>query len=274
MNPTPLAGKVIVVVGGTTGLGLAGAAACVDAGARVVVVGRNAEHATAAARRLGPNARSLVGDATQSDTAYRAVRTAIEAFGRLDGLYHVAGGSGRKRGDGPLDAITDDGWDHTLRLNLTSLFYSNRAAIQQFLAQRSPGAILNMGSVLGFSPSPRFFATHAYAAAKAAIEGLSRSAAAYYSPYDIRVNVVAPALVETPMSQRAVGDEAIMRYVVSKQPLDGASGHEGEIAGGRVGRPGDLDAAVVYFLSDQSRFVTGQTLAIDGGWSVTEGQVE
>ncbi len=260
MNATPLDKKIIVVVGGTTGLGLSGAAACVAAGARVVVVGRDANHAAEAERLLGDAARSLVGDSTDSDTARRAVKLALDAFGRLDGLYHVAGGSGRKQGDGPLGAISDEGWDYTLRLNLTSLFYSNRAAIEQFLAQGSPGAILNMGSVLGFSPAPKFFATHAYAAAKAAIEGLSRSAAAYYAPHDIRINVITPALVETPMSQRAVGDEAIRRYVESKQPLDG----------GRVGQPSDLNAAVVYFLSDQSRFVTGQTLAVDGGWSVTE----
>jgi NAD(P)-dependent dehydrogenase (short-subunit alcohol dehydrogenase family) len=264
MNGRPLDGKVIVVVGGTTGLGLSGTAACVAAGARVVVVGRNAEHAAAAVERLGAQARSVVGDATESDTSRRAVHLAVAEFGRLDGLYHVAGGSGRKHGDGPLDTITDDGWDYTLRLNLTSLFYSNRAAIAQFLAQQTPGAILNMGSVLGFSPAPRHFATHAYAAAKAAIEGVSRSAAAYYAPQNIRINVVTPALVETPMSERAVGNDAVMQYVRTKQPLDG----------GRVGQPSDLDAAVIYFLSDQSRFVTAQTLAIDGGWSVTEGQAE
>jgi NAD(P)-dependent dehydrogenase (short-subunit alcohol dehydrogenase family) len=269
MIAAPLDAKVIVVVGGTTGLGLSGAAACVDAGGHVVVVGRNADHAAAAVERLGDKARAVIGDATESETARRAVRLAVESFGRLDGLYHVAGGSGRKHGDGPLDAITDEGWDYTLRLNLSSLFYSNRAAIEQFLGQKTPGAILNMGSVLGFSPAPKYFATHAYAAAKAAIEGLSRSAAAYYAPHDIRINVVTPALVETPMSRRAVGDAAVMRYVASKQPLDG--GREG---GGRVGQPSDLDAAVVYFLSDQSRFVTGQTLAIDGGWSVTEGRTE
>jgi NAD(P)-dependent dehydrogenase (short-subunit alcohol dehydrogenase family) len=261
MNPAVLSEKVIVVIGGTTGLGLSGAAACVAAGARVVVVGRNANHAAEAERLLGAAARAMVGDATESDTARRAVKLAVATFGQLDGLYHVAGGSGRMQGDGPLGAISDDGWDYTLRLNLTSLFYSNRAAIEQFLAQGSPGAILNMGSVLGFSPAPKFFATHAYAAAKAAIEGLSRSASAYYAPHDIRINVITPALVETPMSQRAVGDEAIRRYIESKQPLDG----------GRVGQPSDLDAAVIYFLSDQSRFVTGQTLAVDGGWSVTEG---
>jgi NAD(P)-dependent dehydrogenase (short-subunit alcohol dehydrogenase family) len=177
-------------------------------------------------------------------------------------LYHVAGGSGRASGDGPLDQISDEGWETTLRWNLTSLFYSNRAAAEQFLRQKSGGAVLNMSSVLAWSPSPKHFATHAYAAAKAAVIGLTRASAAYYAPHGIRFNVIAPALVDTPMAQRAVGNDETMLYVATKQPLDG----------GRVGTPADLDAAVVYFLSDQSKFVTGQVLAVDGGWSVSEGQ--
>jgi NAD(P)-dependent dehydrogenase (short-subunit alcohol dehydrogenase family) len=119
-----------------------------------------------------------------------------------------------------------------------------------------------MSSVLGFSPSPRHFATHAYAAAKAAVIGLTRAAAARYARNDIRINAVAPALVETPMSRRAAGDEDVLRFIETKQPLDG----------GRIGVPEDLDGAVVYFLSDASRWVTGQVLAVDGGWCVTEGQ--
>lgn len=179
-------------------------------------------------------------------------------------MYHVAGGSGRKAGDGPLHEISDEGWQFTINLNLTSLFNSNRAAVKQFLRQGGGGSILNMGSVLGFSPSPKYFATHAYAATKAAAVGFTKSIAAYYAPQNIRVNLIAPALVETPMSRRAVNNDEIMRFVKTKQPLDG----------GRVGVGSDLDAAVVYFLSDQSKFVTGQVLSVDGGWSVTEGQYE
>ena len=134
--------------------------------------------------------------------------------------------------------------------------------MRQFLKQGSGGAVLNMGSVLGWSPSPKYFSTLAYAAAKSALIGMTRSAAAYYAGNDIRFNVVAPGLVETPMSRRAVSDEQIVQFVKSKQPLDG----------GRIGRPADLDGAVVYLLSDQALFVTGQVLAIDGGWGVTEGQ--
>ena len=243
-------------------MGLSAARACVAAGARVVVVvGRNPENATAAGAELGDAAHAMVGDATDPETAPAAIEAAVKLAGRLDGLYHVAGGSGRSRGDGPLGEITDEGWAATIELNQTSLFYSARAAVRQFQAQQTGGSVLLMTSVLCFSPSPCMFATHAYAAAKAAAIGLTRSCAAYYAREDIRFNAIAPGLVETPMAARARADEATMRYTADKQPLDG----------GRIGRPEDLDAAVVYFLSEQSRFVTGQVLAVDGGWSVSEG---
>ncbi len=256
-----LANKSLVVIGGTTGLGLSAAKAFVREGARVVVVGRNPESAAAAQAALGPNTRALAGDACDAQTAVLAIELAVRDFGALHGLYHVAGGSGRRQGDGPLHEISDAGWAYTLNENLTSMFYSNRAAAQQFLQQSGGGSVLNMGSVLGFSPSPKFFSTHAYATTKAAIIGLTKSAAAFYAPLNIRFNVLAPALVATPMSQRAQGDEAIQEFIKTKQPLDG----------GRIGVPEDLDSAAVFFMGDESKFATGQVLAVDGGWTVSEG---
>jgi NAD(P)-dependent dehydrogenase (short-subunit alcohol dehydrogenase family) len=217
----------------------------------------------AAQASLGAEAIAFAADATDSGSAGQAIRKCVERFGGFDGLYHVAGGSGRKLGDGPIHEMTEEGWEETLKLNLASVAWSNRAAIRELLAQRRPGAILNLGSVLGYSPSPHFFATHAYAAAKAGILGLSRSLASYYAPEGIRVNVIAPALVETPMARRASADPAIQEFIRTKQPLDG----------GRIGVPTDLDAAVVYFLSDAAQFTTGQVLAVDGGWTVCEGQL-
>ena len=230
---------------------------------RDVVVGRSSESAEAAQTTLGAAARALVGDATDSATAVNAIKTAHKTFGGFDGLYHVAGGSGRKQGDGPLHEITDEGWEYTLRLNLTSIMNSNRAAVRDFLTRGAGGTILNMGSVLGWSPSPKFFSTHTYAATKAAIVGFTRSTAAYYASANIRLNVLAPALVETPMAQRAAHDVVISKFIESKQPL----------AGGRIGQPEDLDGAAVYFMSDASRFTTGQVLAVDGGLDVSEGQI-
>ena len=253
-----LDGRVVVIVGATSGIGLSATRACLRAGARVVAVGLSVPPGLDA--ELGSGARVTVADAREPDTARRAVRQAVEELGGFHGLFHVAGGSGRAAGDGPLHELSDRGWEETLQLNLTSTFHSNRAAVEQLLRQGTPGSVLNMGSVSAFSPSPRFFSTHAYAAAKAAIIGLTLAAAAHYAPRGIRFNAVAPGLIDTSMSARAMGDPQILEFVRKKQPLDG----------GRPGRPSDLDAAVVFFLSDQSRFVTGQVLAVDGGWTITD----
>jgi NAD(P)-dependent dehydrogenase (short-subunit alcohol dehydrogenase family) len=257
-----LNGKSLVIIGGTTGIGLSAAKAFITAGARIVIVGRNASSAEAAIAELGNGACAVIGDAADPATAPRAIATALNAFGGFHGLYHVAGGSGRKMGDGPLHELTDDGWDYTLQLNLTSVMCSNRAAIRQLLEQKSGGSILNMGSVLGWSPSPRYFATHAYATTKAAIIGFTKTCASYYASQNVRFNVLAPALVETPMARRAAEDDEILSFIKTKQPLDG----------GRIGDPSDLDAAAVYFMSDSSKFTTGQVLAVDGAWCVSEGQ--
>ena len=249
--------KNIVIIGGTTGLGLSAAKAFIANGANVVVVGRNTGSAEAAKKILGNNALALAADAVNENTAVQAIDICINNFGGFDGLYHVAGGSGRKMGDGPLHELTLEGWNKTFELNLTSLMLSNQAAVKKFLELKKEGTILNMGSVLGYSPSPKYFSTHAYAATKAAIIGFTKSIAAYYAKDNIRMNVIAPALVETPMAQRAAKDDEILSFIKTKQPLDG----------GRIGKPEDLDGLAVYFMSDLSKFTTGQCVAVDGGWT-------
>jgi NAD(P)-dependent dehydrogenase (short-subunit alcohol dehydrogenase family) len=255
----PLRDRVIVIIGGTTGLGLSAARACIGAGAKVVAISHPGNEIEIAARALGPDAMVLPGDATDPATATNAITVALKTFGGFHGLYHVAGGSGRSKGDGPLHEMSDEGWQYTLQQNLTSVAWSNRAAARQFLTQASPGSVVNVSSVLAFSPAPKNFATHAYAAAKAAVIGLTHSAAAYYAPHNIRFNAIAPGLIETPMSQRAISDPVLQEYIRAKQPLDG----------GRIGQPADLDATVLYLLSDASKFVTGQVISVDGGWGVT-----
>ncbi|PXA04550.1 short-chain dehydrogenase [Coraliomargarita sinensis] len=266
MTSSSLNNRSIVIIGGTTGLGLSAAKAFLREGASVIAVGRNPEsvaHANEAFEAISPDqGKALAGDAIHPQTAKAAIQTCLDNFDSFHGLYHVAGGSGRRFGDGPLHEITEEGIDKTLNLNLKSLILSNRAAVQAFLKRDTAGTVLNMGSVLGYSPSPRYFSTHVYAAAKAAIIGFTKSTAAYYADKNIRLNVIAPALVETPMAQRAAQDETIQAFVKSKQPLDG----------GRIGSPEDLDGLATYLLSEESRFVTGQVIAVDGGWTVSEGQ--
>lgn len=253
--------KSLVIVGGTTGIGWAAAQSFVTQGASVVVVGLDPESVQIATRSLGKNGTAILGDASLEGTAMHAIETCIRNYGDFNGLYHVAGGSGRKYGDGPLHELTLEGWNKTFTLNLTSLMLSNQAAIRSFQDAGKGGSILNIASVLAFSPSPKYFVTHAYAASKSAVIGFSKSISSYYADIAIRVNVLAPGLVDTPMAQRAVQDDNIMNFIKTKQPLNK-----------RIGAPTDLTGAAIYFMSDYSSFTTGQVLAIDGGWSVSEGQ--
>jgi NAD(P)-dependent dehydrogenase (short-subunit alcohol dehydrogenase family) len=200
-------------------------------------------------------------DASQESQVERLFGQTLGFLGGLDVLYHVAGISGRSSGDGPLHECTAEGWQTTIDANLKSTFLTNRAAVRAFLSQGGGGAILNMASVLGFSPSPHYFDTYAYAATKGGIVAMSRLAAARYASEGIRVNVLAPGLIDTPMAARAVGDPAIQQFLRTKQPLAGGAG-----------KPEDCSDAAVFLCSEEARFITGVVLSVDGGWCVSEGQ--
>jgi len=249
-------------MGGTTGMGLATALALKKLGACVVVVGRNQDSCDKAGVLLGDSGLAIKGDATNQQTMGDAITRAHDAYGAITGLFHVAGGSGRKYGDGPLHQMTLEGWNKTMEWNLTSVMLSNKAMVNYFRRHSIPGVILNMGSVLGYSPSPKYFVTHAYAASKSAIIGFSKSIAAYYATDNIRVNVIAPSLFITPMAKRAAEDDDILNFIRTKQPLNG----------GRPGTSEDIISAALMFLHPASKFITGQVLGIDGGWAISEGQ--
>ncbi|PWJ60348.1 NAD(P)-dependent dehydrogenase (short-subunit alcohol dehydrogenase family) [Dyadobacter jejuensis] len=256
MSENWLSHKSIVIIGGTTGLGFSAAKAMVNHGASVVVVGRNPENCLIAELNLGSSARAMQGDATHSQTSLAAIQLCIREFGSFDGLYHVAGGTGRQFGEGSLHKLTLESWNKALDLNLTSLMLSNQAAVQTFLGMNKGGTILNMGSVLGHAPSSDLFSDHAYATAKSAVIGFSKSIAATYAKNNIRVNVLAPGVIENSESENS----DLHQLIPEKQILDG----------GRFTQNQDLDGSAVYFMSDYSKFSTGQVLAIDGGWSVTD----
>jgi NAD(P)-dependent dehydrogenase (short-subunit alcohol dehydrogenase family) len=246
--------KRCLIVGGTSGIGRAAALRFAEEGARVVSAGLPGGD--------GPeDAHFLSCDATKPEQVERLFADAVARLGGLDVLYHLVGGSGRRLGDGPLHECSEEGWGATLDANLTSTFLTNRAAVRHFLGQSQPGVILNMASVLSIAPSPHHFDTVAYAASKGGVIALSRLAAARYAPDSIRVNVLAPGLIDTPMSTRAVRDETIRRFLRTKQPL-----------GGGPGQPEDCSDAAVFLCSDAARFITGIVLPVDGGWCVSEGQ--
>ncbi len=211
---------------------------------------------------LGGEADFRAGDLTDPGFAPAAVRAGVERFGRLDALFNVAGISGRKFGDGPVHECTEDAWAVTLQTNTTTQYRMCREVIRVMLSQsRGPsgqrGVILNMSSVLAIDPEPIHFGTVAYAASKGAILSMSRTMAACYAKDRIRVNVVAPSLVDTPMSARAADDPAIIEFIRQRQPL-----LEGAIPAG------DVASVCAFLLSDDSRAMTGEIVKVDAGWSL------
>lgn len=254
-------GNVLLIIGGTAGIGAAIARRWTDAGGTCVVLGLSSANPPDS-----PPAPSelLIGDARDTQTIDQAVKRAVSLAATTGstfvGAVHVAGGSGRAFGDGPLDQITDEGWEKTLELNLSTVFRSNRAVVQALLAEGKGGAIVNISSVLALRPAPQFFATHAYAAAKSAIIGLTTASAAHYAPQNIRFNAILPGLIDTPMAARAMNNPSIQAYLKSKQPLR---------AGG-AGQVDDVAAAALWLVSPESQWITGQAISVDGGWSISE----
>ena len=257
----------VCLVTGSTGMAADAAAALAAEGARVFVASRTEDHARELAARIerdGGRAAWKAADLSDEAATGGVVEACVDAFGRLDGVYHVAGISARRLGDGPLHDATLAGWQAALDNNLTSLFLLGRAAVRQMLTQDrdsdgSRGVLLAMSSALATHPSATHFATHGYAASKGGIEAFVRAVAAAYAPHGIRVNAIAPALVATPMSRRAQGDPAILAYLEGKQPL--------------AGGPMAVDAVTpvaLHLLSGEARMITGQVITVDAGWSLSE----
>ena len=232
--------KVALITGACGGIGGAAARTFADAGYAVVGVDRE------------PGA-DVQADLSIHEGARAAVEAAVERHGRLDAVLNAHGISGRRFGDGPVADCTEEAWDAVLHANLTSVFLVCKHALPR-LIEAGGGVIVNVGSVLGLVGGDADFATHAYAASKAGIVGLTRAIAVTYAPQRIRANVVAPGLIATPMSARAQSDPHVRRRLPELQPLTGD-----------FGRPEDVAEAALYLA--QAEFVTGTVLTVDGGWT-------
>ena len=252
----------VVLVTGSTGMAASAGRALAAEGARVFVTSRTARHVEALGEELGGGWRAA--DLSREAEADAAVAACVERHGRIDALYAVAGISGRRYGDGPLHEATLAGWEAVMATNLTGPFLVSRAVVRQMLTQQPDrdgqrGILLLMSSALARHPSPAHFGTHAYAAAKGGIESLARAVAARYAAHGIRANAIAPALVATPMSERAQSDPEILAYLAEKQPL----------AGGPI-EADAVTAVALHLLSRESRMMTGQVINVDAGWGVSE----
>jgi len=252
----------VLFIAGASGMAAATAKLAVTESARVFVVDRDPD----ALQSLMSAASGIEGccaDLTSEYEVGAAFAQCRKMFGDIHSVFHAAGLSGRRYGDGVLHECTLQGWEKTISNNATTCFLVCRAAIRYFL-ERAPasgavrGTILNMTSVLAFSPEPHFFGAHAYASSKGAVISLTKAAAAAYASHGININAIAPSLVRTPMSGRAQGDDAILAFIESKQPLSGG-----------ILEPEDVARVATFLLSDDARYITGQIVSVDGGWTIT-----
>ena len=248
-----LDGQVAVVTGGGGGLGSLAARAFAAAGADVAVVGRTAASLQAAAdavRAAGRRAAAIVADVTRSSDVNRMVEQAVAELGRIDILLNNAGITSPKT----LVELTDEDWHRIMDTSATGAFYCARAVAPVMMRQRE-GSIISMGSIL----SVRGMAKRtAYSAAKAAIANFTRALALELGPHGIRVNAIAPTVIVTDLNRELVRTQPqLYQAVVDRTAL------------GRLGEPEDIAGALVFLASPAARFITGQVLFVDGGYTAS-----
>ena len=246
-----LAGKVALISGGARGMGAAEARLFAREGARVVIgdildtEGRAVEAAIAAS---GGSAIYVHLDVTSEADWARAVDAAVSRFGRLDVLVNNAGVGGGSL----LEHTTAEAWDRGMDVNAKGVFLGTRAAIPA-MRRAGGGSIVNISSQLGLVGLER--SSPWYQASKGAVRTLTKLTAVQYARERIRANSVHPGPITTPMTEARRGDPGHYEYMVSRIPL------------GRYGEPDEVAYGVLYLASDESSFVTGSELVIDGGWT-------
>lgn len=248
-NPFSLSGKLALVTGGGTGLGLGIAHAFIQAGARVVITGRREDVLQNACQQLGPMASCQVNDIADLASIPVLVETIERQQGPIDILVNNAGINLKKH---TLE-VSDEEFQAIIQTNLVGLFALTREVAKGMTARKSGSVIMitSMAAMYGLS------LVSAYAASKSAVLGMTRVLASDLSPHGIRVNAIAPGFIESPMLFKALNaDPERKQKVTGRTPLGG------------FGQPADIGFAAVYLASDAARFVTGINLPVDGGNSI------
>lgn len=240
-----LVGRVAVITGAASGMGLATAQRFVAEGAKVVIADFNAEGGAEAAAELGQSARSTRCDVSVEDDVAAAIDLAIEAFGRLDIVFNNAGIGGAF---GPITELDVDDWDTTFAVLVRGVFLGTKHAARVMIDQGEGGSIINTASIAGQGGGA---GPQAYSAAKAAVINLSETTALELAPHMIRVNAICPGVIFTPLMHS--GNEADAEEMVAElQPLP------------RRGEASDIAAAALWLAGDDSGFVSGQAITVDG----------
>jgi NAD(P)-dependent dehydrogenase (short-subunit alcohol dehydrogenase family) len=240
-STTTLAGRAGVVTGGGRGIGAGICATLLTAGAGIVDLERSASSEPTPERYL-----RLQGDAGDRGDINQAVRTCVRTYGRIDFLVANAGVVTAA----PFLELTDAEWDEVMKVNLTGVFRAIQEASRAMVEAESPGSIVVNSSINAWWAEPR---TAHYNASKAGLLGLVRSAARELAPCQIRVNAIAPGMIQTPLTARlTVGSPEAERRV-------------GHIPIGRYGQPSDVGDVTRFLVSDESSFITGTCLTVDGG---------
>ncbi len=250
MAKCDMEGRVVLVTGAGSGIGRACALEFASRGCRVVVTDvdeRGGEETVRMVGEAGSDAFFMRVDVTKPTDLQAAVQAAVERFGSLDYAVNNAGIGGPSA---PTGEYPEDGWRQVIDINLSGVFYGMRAQIPQMLKQ-GRGAVVNIASILGLVGFPN---SPAYVAAKHGVLGLTKTAALEYSGQGIRINAVCPGFIETSMTKALREDEALHEMLVSKH------------ATGRLGRAEEVAAAVAFLCCDESSFVSGSHLLVDGGY--------
>jgi NAD(P)-dependent dehydrogenase (short-subunit alcohol dehydrogenase family) len=245
-----LKNKVALVTGGTSGIGRETALLFAKAGAKVVAAGRReveGKETIELIRAAGGEGFFVKADVAQASDVEMLVQNTVEKFGSLDVAFNNAGIEGVWL---PINEQSEEDWDRTIDINLKGVWLCLKYEISQMRKQPKGGAIVNMASAAGLMG---LAGAATYSASKHGVIGLTKSAALENARIGIRINVVCPAVIETPMADRAYSQPEVNKFALGLHPM------------GRFGKPQEVSGAVLWMCSDAASFMTGQTLVLDGG---------
>ena len=246
-----LSGKVAIITGASKGIGKDLAHLLAQAGADIAIVARNKQQLEEAAHELGQtgvNVLPVSFDLTKVEETAEVMEGIYKHFGKIDILINNAGINVAK----PAEVLTSQEWDTVLDINLKSVFFTSQAAGKYMIDQKK-GKIINMSSQMAFVG---YYKRAAYSSSKGGITQLTKALAIEWAPHQVNVNAIAPTFIETPMTKQMFEDESFKAEVLSRIPL------------GRLAKTEDFFGGVVSLASDCSAMMTGQTLVVDGGWTV------